>query len=67
MLLMTPEVALLTTSQAAERLRIGVSTVRRWAKEGRIRHVVTPTGRVLFDPTDLDAAYRVVEPKGDAA
>lgn len=53
--------ALLTAAQAAVRLRIGVSTVRRWAKDGRLRHTLTPTGRMLFDPADVDAAYQVVE------
>jgi excisionase family DNA binding protein len=51
----------MTTSQAAEKLNVGVSTVRRWAKDGRLRHVVTPSGRVLFREQDITDAYQVVE------
>lgn len=43
-------------------LGVGASTVRRWAKNGRIRHVVSPSGRVRFRAEDVEAAYRVVEP-----
>lgn len=67
MLSMTQEAALLTTTEAAARLRVGVSTVRRWAKTGRLRHVVTPSGRVLFAAEEIDAAYRVVETADEGA
>jgi excisionase family DNA binding protein len=43
----------LTTSQAAERLNAGVSTVRLWCQQGRFpnaRAEATPRGSVWFIP-----------------
>ncbi len=60
---MAPHPGSLTTGQAADRLGVGAATVRRWAKEGRVRHVVLPSGRMRFDPADLDA---YLAPRGDA-
>lgn len=63
---MTPAPSLLTTGQAADRLGVSIGTVRRWAKTGRLTHIVTPSGRLRFRATDLDASLREVqgEPAG---
>jgi excisionase family DNA binding protein len=58
---MTPLPALLTTGQAADRLGVSIGTVRRWAKTGRLTHIVTPSGRIRFRVVDLDAALREVQ------
>lgn len=60
---MTPQQVHLTTPEAAARLGVGTSTLRRWAKEGRVRHVLLPSGRMRFDIADLDA---YLAPRGAA-
>ena len=60
---MTPDAVRITTGKAAERLGVGTSTLRRWAKEGRVRHVLMPSGQMRFDTADLDA---YLTPRGDA-
>ena len=52
------QVTLLTTGAAAQHLGVSVKTVQRWAKAGRLAHVVAPSGRFRFRQTDLDAAMR---------
>lgn len=52
----TPPAALWTVQRTAEHYGVSAETVRRWAKEGRIRHQVLPSGRLRFDPLDLQAA-----------
>ena len=52
---MTPVKVHLTTTAAAARLGVSASTLRRWAQDGRVRHVLMPGGRMRFDPADLDA------------
>ncbi|WP_126383529.1 helix-turn-helix domain-containing protein [Actinomyces howellii] len=51
---------LLTTAAAAKRLRCTTTTVRRWARAGRVPAVVLPSGRMLFRPADID---RLLEPR----
>ncbi len=51
----------LTTTEAASYLGVSAETVRRWAADRRLRHVVTPTGRLRFAQTDLNAALATVE------
>ena len=58
---MTPPPKLLTTGKAAERIGVSIGTLRRWANAGRVRHVLMPSGRMRFDPADLDALMRPVE------
>jgi excisionase family DNA binding protein len=58
---MTPDGSLLTTGAAAARLGVSIGTVRRWAKSGRLTHIVTPSGRLRFRAADLDAAMREVQ------
>ncbi len=45
----------LTTGEAASYLRVAQSTLRRWAKDGRVRHTALPSGRLRFQLADLDA------------
>ncbi len=52
---MTPQPVYLITPKAAERLGVGTSTLRRWAKAGHVRHTVMPSGRLRFAASDLDA------------
>lgn len=53
---------LLTSGEAAKLVGVSPDTLRRWAKSGRVRHVVTPSRRILFDPADIEAIYRTVDP-----
>lgn len=53
---MTPEPALLTTSEAARRLDVNVATIRRWADAGHLPVAWrTPGGRRRFYPADVDS------------
>lgn len=47
---------------------LGVSseTLRRWAAESKIAHVVMPSGRLRFRRSDITAVLAPVEPKGAA-
>lgn len=60
---MTPDPVQYTTPEAAARLGVGTSTLRRWAKEGRVRHVLLPSGRMRFAADDLAA---LLIPRGSA-
>ncbi len=40
-------------------------TFQRWAKEGRLAHVVLPNGRVRFRLSDVEALLRPVEAADD--
>ena len=44
----------LTTTQAAERLGVHPSTIRRWADDGNLPAMVTPGGHRRFAAADLD-------------
>ena len=56
-----------TIGPAEAAVIIGVSrdTVRRWAKAGRIRHVLVPSGRMRFYTEDIEALLEPVEVDGD--
>ena len=45
---------LLSTSQVAKRLAVSVSTVSRWAQEGKLRAARLPSGTYRFLATDVD-------------
>jgi excisionase family DNA binding protein len=64
---MASEPALLSPRQASERIAHAVSadTLRRWAREGRIRSVRLPSGRLLFPADAIDAV--VSEPEREPA
>lgn len=57
---MTTPPVLLTTGQAAARLGVSIGTARRWAKTGKLTHLVTPSGHLRFRAGDIDAALREV-------
>jgi excisionase family DNA binding protein len=44
---------LLTPQEAADIIHVTVSTLLRWAREGRLPSVVMPSGRRRFRLTDL--------------
>ena len=48
-----PELEFLTEKEAARVLECHPETLRRWRREGRIAHSVSPTGRVRYRPIDL--------------
>lgn len=45
---------LLTVAEVAERLRVTPSTVSLWVRDGRIRAIRLPSGRLRFRATDID-------------
>ena len=58
---------LISAGEAAELVGVSPDTLRRWAKAGRVRHVVTPSRRILFDPADIEAMYRTVDPDRESS
>jgi excisionase family DNA binding protein len=44
----------ITTSQAARRLGVSLSTVRRWADEGHLSASRTPGGQRRFSSEEID-------------
>ena len=55
---------LLTTGEAAEVLGVSDETLRRWTKDGLVRHVKLPSGRTRYHRSDLLAVLTPVEPAG---
>jgi excisionase family DNA binding protein len=49
---------LLTAAQLAERLKVRPSTVREWAKTGRIPEIRISAKVRRFDAVEVDAALR---------
>ena len=49
---------LLTAAQLAERLQVRPSTVREWAKTGRIPEIWISAKVRRFDPTEVESALR---------
>lgn len=49
---------LLTAAQLAERLKVRPSTVREWAKTGRIPEIRISAKVRRFDPVEVDAVLR---------
>ena len=45
---------LLTTDEAADRLRISPYTLRQWVRDGKVKAHKIPSGRILFRVEDLD-------------
>lgn len=67
---MAPLVTGHTTPEAARRLGVGTSTLRRWADEGKVPHTRLPSGRLRFSDDDLATAierHERVTVSGDAA
>ncbi len=57
----TPDDVYLRTSEAARILRVSTKTVSRWAKEGKIPHVVTLGGHRRFPQTVIYQLARRLE------
>jgi excisionase family DNA binding protein len=53
---------LLTASAAGALLGVHEETIRAWAKEGLIRHIVLPSGQRRYRRADIDAILEPVEP-----
>lgn len=52
---MTPIPTLLTTGDVAKRFNVHAETIRRWANQGLIAAVRTPTGHLRFRPEDVES------------
>ena len=48
-------------AEAAAIIGVSRDTVRRWAKAGRVRHVLLPSGRMRFYAEDIEALLEPVE------
>ena len=58
-----PDDVYLSTSEAARILRVSAKTVSRWAKDGKIPHVVTLGGHRRFPSTSIsELAQRLAAP-----
>lgn len=53
---------LLTIDEAAALFRVDRSTVSRWAKQGRLRYVRLPNGRIRFKSADIEDVLQYAEP-----
>ncbi len=58
---------LLSTGEAAKLLNVSDETLRRWTKEGRVRHVRMPSGRSRYHHSDVLALLSVTEPSVESA
>lgn len=58
-----PSSQYLTSAQAARRLRVSPSTVRRYEREGRLPATLTAGGHRRYDPGDVE---RLARGPGDA-
>ncbi len=47
--------------EASRRFGVSIDTLRRWARDGRVRCWRDSTGRRLFDEDELAAAVRPIE------
>lgn len=52
---------------AAAILGVSTETLRRWAKQNKVRHVKLPSGRRYFLRSDLEAMLTPLEPMDGAA
>ena len=51
---------------AAAILGVSTETLRRWAKQNKVRHVKLPSGRRYFLRSDLEAMLTPLEPESAA-
>lgn len=54
-----PDERLLTRAEAAKRIRVEIRTLDRYAQLGHIERLKTPTGRVRFRESDVEALVQV--------
>lgn len=52
---------ILTPAEVAALFRVSTDTVRRWAETGNISHFLTPSGRLRFRRSDVEAFTKPVE------
>ena len=52
---------LLTTDEAADRLRISPITLRQWVRAGKVKAQKLPSGRILIRGEDLDELLKPIE------
>lgn len=48
----------MSTTQVAQMLGVHPTTVRHWARAGRIEHWLTPTGHIRFRASDIAALVK---------
>ena len=53
---------LLGSREVARMLDVTDETIRRWAADGRIRHIRLPSGQLRFELADIEAIRTPVEP-----
>lgn len=53
------DIALFTTSEVADRLRVDSSTIRKWVAKGLLKAVTLPGGHHRFRPEDIEAMLAV--------
>lgn len=54
---------LLTPAQAAERIGVHARTLKRWAADGKVRHVRLPSGRFMFPASVVDEVLAEHDPE----
>lgn len=64
---MTEPAKLLSIGKAAKRLGIPVSTLRSWSNRGLVATVVTPTGRRLYAPNEIERLAADLTPAAPVA
>jgi predicted site-specific integrase-resolvase len=60
-----PDERLLTRREAAERIRVEIRTLDRYAQLGHIERLKTPTGRVRFREADVLSLLQAREEQAD--
>lgn len=58
---------LLTPAEAALRIGVHPRTLKRWAIDGKVRHVRRPSGRYLFPASVVEDVHAIHEPDGPEA
>jgi excisionase family DNA binding protein len=59
---MAEDTTFYTLEEAAKKLRVSESTLRKWVSRGQIRHHKLGKRLVRFTDEDLMSAFQVVEP-----
>ncbi|QSM88763.1 helix-turn-helix DNA binding protein [Mycobacterium phage prophi91-3] len=49
------DIALFTTSEVADRLRVDSSTIRKWVAKGQLKAITLPGGHHRFRLEDVEA------------